>query len=950
MDNVAEHRVQMPAAPPAGKAKAAPEKRLNRFVHFVAMIERMGNALGTLTFTWATVVLLGGYPTVLRPGDDFWIVTTIVFLEAARMFSHGNNRPDYQLFFRTRGAFKSLGWNGLIFTVCLLEVMVCVMILCGHWILPMPFVLLVILAIGRFLTPGAAKLLISNELSCAISLWSPMVAIILLGPSVPYGYDIKYKDLSIHRYIPRNPMDKWAAYLVLFVVVFLLTISKLRFIGVVKLVDCALGRKLACWRRVIINLCMFAAIVMLVSTFHGIGPYMIIGFQTYALLIVSFGNLQVPAAVLRIGLALSRLTPQGYYGDDERVDKTTLGDKANFVPSLNILYAMVLAQGILYIVACILEVFSFILRRSLIHLAGFRGPLGVEHVDLYYAYAFEKCMRGVVLAPKKTSLITFAIDSIESNSPKMQFYGVQMLHGFLKKEPLKIKAISKLTTSTKTVTTVFNMLGWTSGGNKDIRSFAAKVVAELAKSIRIASIPGAMQLIASLLDTTHETEIKDPLLDTNSQVAKQDALVEQVRKDRQNPARLKWWKQMAIYCLIPAEEPPRKDEQNSHRHVTECRSVPEDDPSTNHDLLPALGMLIIERLANFDLENWMEINGATCLISKIIEFASCRTKMTNIGETDQTMLKGSSLKVLRRLTSTKGKFGVALRQKISEHPFLLSNIAEILDESKSSREDREVTAEIIRNLAMDGNTSAEIGHIRLIISRLMYAFLRQDAPSSGDTEHLLRMIAGQALAVLAMESSNNCLVMLAEPGHVFIRELTIMIHSESQYRYAAASLLRDMCVQARPVLSNSDLKNISYILREVLEGIMDAEGAKLEILVGLSSQICNVVPEDFARELEHGEIKERFIKRLVDVLNSNMVPTAHCPGIRRAVVQHAVYMMESKPSYANYFNRCWMMEALVMVECTPSKAENYRLFLGDAGLMEHSIPLSALVARAKRCL
>ncbi|KAI5008474.1 hypothetical protein ZWY2020_009522 [Hordeum vulgare] len=861
----------MPAGPPAGEAKAVPEKRLNLFVHFVAMIERMGNALGTLAFTWATVVLLGGYPTVLRPGNDFWIVTTIVFLEAARMFSHGNNRPDYQLFFRTRGAFKSLGWNGLIFTVCLLEVMVCVMTLCGRWVPPMAIALLVILAIGRFLTPGAAKLLISNELSCAISLWSPMVAIILLGPSVPYGYDVKYMGLSIHRHTARNPMEKWAAYLVLFVVVFLLAISKLRFIGVIKLVDCALGRKLACWRRVIINLCMFAAVVMLVLNFHGMGPYLIISFQTYALLIVSFGNLQVPAAVLRIGLALSRLIPQAYYGDDEHVDKTTLGDKTNFVPSLNILYAMVLAQGILYIVACILEVFSFILRRSLIHLAGFRGPLGAEHVDLYYAYVFEECMRGVVLAPKKTSLITFAIDSIESNSPKMQFCGVQMLHGFLEKEPLKIKAISKLTTSTKTVTTVFNMLGWTSGGNKDIRSFAAKVVAELAKSIRIASIPGAMQLIASLLDTTHETEIKDPLLDTNSQVvAKQDALLEQVGKDRQNSARLKWWKQMAIHCLIPAEEPPRKDEQNSHKHVTECRSPPDDDPSTNHDLLPALGMLIIERLANFDLENWMELNGATCLVSKIIEFASCRTKMTNIGETDQTMLKSSSLKVLRRLTSTKGKFGVALRQKISEHPFLLSNIAEILDESKSSRKDREVTIEIIRNLAMDGNTSAEIGHIRLIISRLMYAFLRQDAPSSGDTEQLLPMIAGQALAVLAMESTNNCLVMLAEPGHVFIRELTIMIHNERQYRYAAASLLRDMCVQARPVLSKSDLKNISYILREVLEGIMDAEGAKLEILVGLSSQICNVVPEDFARELEHGEIKERFIKRLVDVLNSNM--------------------------------------------------------------------------------
>ena len=70
------------------KAAAAPEKRLNRFVHVVAMTERVGNALGTLAFTWATVVLLGGYPTVLRPDDDFWFATVIVFLEAARYIQH----------------------------------------------------------------------------------------------------------------------------------------------------------------------------------------------------------------------------------------------------------------------------------------------------------------------------------------------------------------------------------------------------------------------------------------------------------------------------------------------------------------------------------------------------------------------------------------------------------------------------------------------------------------------------------------------------------------------------------------------------------------------------------------------------------------------------------------------------------------------------------------------
>ena len=78
--------VEAPARCSGGHAAAAasPEKALNCCVRSVALVERVGNALGTLAFTWATVVLLGGYPTVLRPTDDFWFATTIVFLEAAR--------------------------------------------------------------------------------------------------------------------------------------------------------------------------------------------------------------------------------------------------------------------------------------------------------------------------------------------------------------------------------------------------------------------------------------------------------------------------------------------------------------------------------------------------------------------------------------------------------------------------------------------------------------------------------------------------------------------------------------------------------------------------------------------------------------------------------------------------------------------------------------------------
>uniref|UniRef100_A0A0D3GUB8 Uncharacterized protein n=1 Tax=Oryza barthii TaxID=65489 RepID=A0A0D3GUB8_9ORYZ len=287
------------------------------------------------------------------------------------------------------------------------------------------------------------------------------------------------------------------------------------------------------------------------------------------------------------------------------------------------------------------------------------------------------------------------------------------------------------------------------------------------------------------------------------------------------------------------------------------------------------------------------------------------------------MLAGLSLRVLRTLASTKGKSGVSLRQEILEHPFLLSKLAEILGDRESSHGLKQLAAEILKNLAMDRNTSEDIGHIGLIIRSLMREFLSRDASSSTNSNHLLQKIAGQALAMLAMESANNCLIMLMEPGYVFIKELTTLIHDERN-KYTAASMLWNMCEQARTELNNSDLRELSYTLREVLEGIMNAEGAELEVLIGLSSQICIVIPENFVRELEHGQIKEKIVKRLVNALNANKRPSAHCPSIRRVIVQHGIYLMEFNSCYANDFRKCGMVEALSMAEVTPSRAENYR--------------------------
>uniref|UniRef100_A0ACD5XU22 Uncharacterized protein n=1 Tax=Avena sativa TaxID=4498 RepID=A0ACD5XU22_AVESA len=778
-----------------------------------------------------------------------------------------------------------------------------------------------------------------------------MVAIILLGPSVPYSCDDCSYYLDNNRSFTIKPsFAKWIVYLVLSVVVLLLTISRMQFPSIIKLADCAMGRKLAFWSKTAINLCMFVAAVMLAVTSGGLWTLI-----TMCQMIVSFGNLQVAAAIFRVDVVAYRILQRDKYDD--------IDCKTNFGRSLRIFYGMVLGQGffffltslgqgLLYLVPCILQVFSFILRRSLVRHAGFRGQWGVDCVDLYYSYAYEKHMEGGILSAKKISIVTFAMKILKSDTLKMQLRGVQMLHSFLKKEPFRTMTISKLTDSTKTVTSLLKMLGWTNEEHRDIRLFAAKVLAELAESLQVLTIPGAIRQIASLLNTVHQMEIQNPLLDSCRQEEKQETPIQDA--DCLTP-KLKFWKQMIVYCLIPVEESSKLlDKKDSYivkcwKNITKCCSVPEEEQSVDHDLLPVLGMLILERLANYDTENYMEISRAPGLISTIIELTSNGTDLANTNESHQALLKGSSLKVLRRLTSTKGRFGVKLRHEISEHPFLLTNLARILDDKGSSQELRELTAEILRNLAMDENAREEIGHFGAIISMLMHAFLRRDAFSVTDSDRLLQVIAGQALAMLAMENPTNCLAMSEEPGYAFVKELITMIHAD-RYRYIAASLLRNMCMHTRSKLSIADLKELSLILPEVLEGIMTADGTELEVLAGLSSQICIAIPGDFARELEHGQTKERFIRGLISSINANMNPAAHCPGVRRAVVELAVCIMECDPSSTKCFIKCRMMEALMMVERKHSRAENYRYFSGDVGLMENRVPLVALVSRAKELM
>uniref|UniRef100_A0A0E0EFA6 BLE2 protein n=1 Tax=Oryza meridionalis TaxID=40149 RepID=A0A0E0EFA6_9ORYZ len=820
-ENVLVDVAERVAQPEASWHSAMPEEQLNCFVRVVASVERVGNALGTLAFTWATVVLLGGYPTSITC-VDFAYATALFFLEAARMFCP--NRSEYQLFFRTRGALRPFSWNRVIVVICLNNV---------GLFLPSTkskelSVSILMLVAATLPFPGVHKLK-GGPLRNAISLLSPLVVMVLLIPC------LWCKDTT--------PAPKWhllllarAFYTLLLVMVLLLTISKLQFPSIVRLVHRLVIHKSLSCHQVILFSCMYLAAVPLVF----FSPFLLV-MIVFALLTAMCGSLQIPAAVMRIVIGSICLLHQDYYGKGGHANNS---DKTNLKPT---------------------------------------------HMHLR----------------NKLNLTNFAMESLESDSRKKQLCGVRILYSLVNREPYDKQVLSKVTNSMKTVTTLIQMLGWTNQEDNQIR---------LLRLLEIVTIPGAMNSISSLLDNQNKQQIQELIIQKDS-------------GGEENCWILKLWHQM-----------------------TKMWSILEEEQWTETDVFLVLGLVTLERLATYDIVNCMEISRSMDLIPKITEFTSNNSERICVNETSQKILIDLSLKVLRRLASIGGETGITLRHKISEDPFLLGNLAEILEDSKSSQELRKLTIDILIKLAMDETTKREIGSIQVIVQMLMFAFTAQDDLPGAYSDCSMTMKAGQALSMLTLESADNCSAIMKEPGHRFFKDVARMLVHDNRYIHVAANVLQNLCKHSRVELGDSDLVELSSVLPEVLGQVMDAEGKELEVLVGLSSQICRVSPKSFSKALEQGQKEARFVEKLINALNANMKPNPQFPGIRSVIVEQCIYMMELSSRYATYFRNHELMEALIRVEKTPSRAEKYRLFLGNTGLIEHRVNLSSLVERAKQLM
>ena len=92
------------------KDTPAPEQAITLFAFRLAILEKTSRGAGTLTFVWATVVLLGGFSQYINK-IDFWVVTILLLTEGSRILFLSNELEWQQARFRSSFSLYEFGSN-----------------------------------------------------------------------------------------------------------------------------------------------------------------------------------------------------------------------------------------------------------------------------------------------------------------------------------------------------------------------------------------------------------------------------------------------------------------------------------------------------------------------------------------------------------------------------------------------------------------------------------------------------------------------------------------------------------------------------------------------------------------------------------------------------------------------------------------------------------------------
>ncbi|KAL6600483.1 hypothetical protein ACP70R_045283 [Stipagrostis hirtigluma subsp. patula] len=184
---------------------------------------------------------------------------------------------------------------------------------------------------------------------------------------------------------------------------------------------------------------------------------------------------------------------------------------------------------------------------------------------------------------------------------------------------------------------------------------------------------------------------------------------------------------------------------------------------------------------------------------------------------------------------------------------------------------------------------------------------------------------------------------------------------EEHTRSILAKLLQNLRAYSGPKMFDQHLLVINEALPEVFKGIIDKvatledtsstnenlaqvkdgrsikEGKILESFLGLAVQICRSQnADDFAKALDGANLRpDTFVQKLKKILELFKSPTTDFPSIRRSTLELMTWMVANNSSYREVLLQCGVYEQLHEVAKTARTLESFMLFHGGVHVLEH---------------
>lgn len=138
------------------------------------------------------------------------------------------------------------------------------------------------------------------------------------------------------------------------------------------------------------------------------------------------------------------------------------------------------------------------------------------------------------------------------------------------------------------------------------------------------------------------------------------------------------------------------------------------------------------------------------------------------------------------LASTTGATGKQLRKEISEVVLTISNIRDILRYGEKHPMLQKLGIEILTSLALEEDATERIGGTGGVLRELFNIFFKQGIP---ENQNHVKIAAGEALSMLALESKSNCHRILK----LNVTEQLVSALEIPLLRVNAARILQNLC-------------------------------------------------------------------------------------------------------------------------------------------------------------